>query len=259
MQHGGGAGPLKPKPPPERSDPGTAEIPAGPSSAAAFEDYPLTRQEYISAMVHFYRGEMYRSQVWRTRLDTTTNWAVVTTAAVISFTFGDPNHPHVLLLLSNLIITVFLFHEARRFRYFDVYRSRVRMLEENFYLPMLTRTLVSPDKEWGKWVAEDLDRPSFKTSLFEAIGFRLSRNFVWMYLILMIAWLMKLFIHPTQATSVAEIFSRMAVGPLPPWMVLLVFAVFAGAIVAALYAAARYGFSVDEIRGLERDRQRWKV
>lgn len=43
--------------------------------APAFEDYPLTRQESISAMVHFYRGEMYRSQIWRQRLDTTTNWA----------------------------------------------------------------------------------------------------------------------------------------------------------------------------------------
>jgi len=230
-----------------------------PPSKAAFEDYPLTRQEYISAMVHFYRGEMHRSQVWRARLDVTTNWAVVTTAAVISFTFGDPNHPHVLLLLSNLIVTVFLLNEARRFRYFDVYRSRVRMLEENFYLPMLTRQLVSPDREWGKCVAEDLDRPSFKTTLLEAVGFRLSRNFVWMYLILLIAWLMKLFIHPTQATNASEVFARMAVGPIPPWMVLLAFLVFAGGIAAALVAAARYGFSEDEIKGLERDRQRWKV
>jgi len=243
----------------DQASPGAAPVEPAAVDHAAFEDYPLTRQEYISAMVHFYRGEMYRSQVWRTRLDTTTNWAVVTVAAVISFTFGDPNHPHVLLLLSNLIVTVFLFHEARRFRYFDVYRSRVRMLEENFYLPMLTRQLVSPDREWGKCVAEDLDRPSFKTSLFEAIGFRLSRNFVWMYFILMIAWLLKLFIHPTQAASMAEIFARMAVGPIPPWMVLLAFLVFAGGIVAAVVAASRYGFSEDEIRGLERDRGRWKV
>ena len=47
----------------------------GRGASPAFEDYPLTRQEYISAMVHFYRGEMYRSQIWRQRLDTTTNWA----------------------------------------------------------------------------------------------------------------------------------------------------------------------------------------
>ena len=32
----------------------------------------------MGALAHLYRGEMYRSTVWRTRLDTTTNWAVVT-------------------------------------------------------------------------------------------------------------------------------------------------------------------------------------
>ena len=83
-----------------------------------FEDYPLTRQECISALVHFYRGEMYRSQVRRTRLDTTTNWAVVGTAAMITFTFGEAVHPHIILLLSNLVIAIFLCQEARRFRYF---------------------------------------------------------------------------------------------------------------------------------------------
>ena len=31
----------------------------------------------------FYRGEMYRSTVWRTRLDTTTNWSVVTTGIAL--------------------------------------------------------------------------------------------------------------------------------------------------------------------------------
>ena len=43
------------------------------TATESFESYPLTRTEYINAMVHFYRGEMHRSQVWRTRLDTTTN------------------------------------------------------------------------------------------------------------------------------------------------------------------------------------------
>ena len=32
----------------------------------------------IGAIAHLYRGEVYRSTVWRTRLDQTTNWAVVT-------------------------------------------------------------------------------------------------------------------------------------------------------------------------------------
>ncbi|HPY41031.1 MAG TPA: DUF2270 domain-containing protein, partial [Thiolinea sp.] len=41
----------------------------------------------IGALAHLYRGEVYRSTVWRTRLDNTTNWAVVTTGLAFSITF----------------------------------------------------------------------------------------------------------------------------------------------------------------------------
>jgi uncharacterized membrane protein len=47
-----------------------------PPSPTAFEDYPLTRSEYIAALVHFYRGELSRADHWRARLDPTTNWAI---------------------------------------------------------------------------------------------------------------------------------------------------------------------------------------
>jgi uncharacterized membrane protein len=246
---------------------GSEPDPAGPAPGIAsagaappdFEDYPLTRQEYISALVHFYRGEMYRSQVWRMRLDTTTNWAVVTTAAVISFTFGDQTHGHSILLLANLVVTVFLFHEARRYRYFAVYRARVRMLEENFYLPLLTRDLASPMRGWGDRVAADLDQPKFKTTLFQAVGFRLLRNYLWIYAILFVAWLVKLFVHPVEAGSLGEIYRRMAVGPIPPWVVLLSGLTFLAIIAAALFAAWRRGLPIDEIKGLEQDLAQWKV
>ena len=32
----------------------------------------------MGAIAHLYRGEFYRSTIWRTRLDNTTNWAIVT-------------------------------------------------------------------------------------------------------------------------------------------------------------------------------------
>ena len=41
------------------------------------------------ALAHLYRGELYRSTVWRTRLDATTNWAVVSTGLALSLTFGS--------------------------------------------------------------------------------------------------------------------------------------------------------------------------
>ena len=43
----------------------------------------------IAALSHLYRGELYRSTVWRTRLDTTTNWAVLTTGIALSLTFSS--------------------------------------------------------------------------------------------------------------------------------------------------------------------------
>src|SRR5262245_56273527 len=42
----------------------------------------------IGALAHLYRGEVYRSTAWRTRLDSTTNWAVVTTGIALSATYS---------------------------------------------------------------------------------------------------------------------------------------------------------------------------
>jgi len=43
----------------------------------------------IGALAHLYRGEIYRSTIWRTRLDNTTNWAVVTLGIALSATFFE--------------------------------------------------------------------------------------------------------------------------------------------------------------------------
>ncbi len=80
------------------------------------ESTPLTRQEYISAVVHLYRGELHRSTSWRIRLDSTTNWAVLTTAGLLTFSFREGGHSHWVLLTGVALITVFLAFEARRFR-----------------------------------------------------------------------------------------------------------------------------------------------
>ncbi|MGH7151843.1 MAG: DUF2270 domain-containing protein, partial [Planctomycetota bacterium] len=108
--------------------PGEREAPAraAPAADKSFEDYPLTRIEYIQAIVHLYRGELSRSNAWRARLDTTTNWAIVATAALLSYSFGDPAHSHVVLLFGTALVLLLLGYEARRFRFFDVWRARVR-------------------------------------------------------------------------------------------------------------------------------------
>ena len=42
----------------------------------------------IGALAHLYRGEIYRSTAWRTRLDNTTNWAVAGLGLAMSISFS---------------------------------------------------------------------------------------------------------------------------------------------------------------------------
>jgi uncharacterized membrane protein len=234
---------------------------ASPRGAERFEDFPLSRQEYMNVMVHFYRGEVHRSTIWRQRLDATTNWAVLTTAGMLSITFTSTDESsHIIMLLSSLIILAYLSIEARRFRYFEVYRARVRMLEENFLIPVLTRQLESPMGSWREMVAMDLDLPKYKTTLLEAMGFRLRRNYIFIFLIVLGGWLVKLAIHPVFATSWSEYWSRMAVGEFPPWVIVSVGMVFYGFLVFVMwYSRHIHGdLPLDEIAGLERNLEHWK-
>ena len=223
-----------------------------------FEDVPLTRNEYITSMVHFYRGEMSRANTWRNRLDATTNWAVVTVGAILTFAFSDPVHPHATLLLANFLVAIFLGFEARRFRYFDVWRSRIRMIEENFFIPIIRRNLVSPRHEWRDWVAADLDHPTFKISLFQAVGMRLRRNYLGMFAVIFLAWLGKLNLHPTPATGVKDVINRAAAGPVPgPVILSAVLAFYGFLLFTAFHRTGRP--SSDEVIGLESKMDHWKT
>lgn len=230
-----------------------------PAATTAFEDYPLTRSEYISAMVHFYRGELSRADHWRARLDPTTNWAIVTTGAMLSLGFSSPDHSHVTLLLALVLVSIFLGFESRRFRYFDVWRSRVRMIEENFWIPMIRRNLVSPRSDWREFVAEDLDCPTFKLSFREAAGIRLRYNYLWIFLAILAAWIAKVHIHPTPARHFGEVLERMAIGPIPGPVVLAgVLLLYAGALGLAILAGG-HRETVDEVAGLEKSPESWKT
>src|SRR4030088_2935489 len=91
----------------------------------------------MGAIAHLYRGEVYRSTIWRTRLDNTTNWSIVTMGIALSTTFSSPEASPLPLLLVGLLIAVFLVMEARRYRYFNVWRARARWLEGIFFAPKI--------------------------------------------------------------------------------------------------------------------------
>ena len=125
---------------------------------------------YVNAMSHFYRGELGRIMVWRQRLDITTNWAITSSTAIITIAFANREVPHLIFFFNLAIVWVMLWIEARRYRFYDAFRARVRMLEAHFLVPMVMENRDLLQGEWKKLVCEDLILPSFKISRLEAVG-----------------------------------------------------------------------------------------
>jgi uncharacterized membrane protein len=189
-----------------------------PDNVWTYRGYRMKVSEFNTAMVHFYRGEVTRSNTWRLRLDSTTNWAVITTGAILTFAFGSIENSHVVILISFLLVWLFLVIESRRYRYYELWTVRVRLMETDFFAAMLTPPF-APHPEWATRLADSLLTPEFPIGHLEAMGRRLRRNYIWIYLILGLAWAVKLLLHPTPANSLATFFSRANVGFIPGNMV----------------------------------------
>ncbi len=112
-----------------------------------YEGYCLEPNNFVTAFVHLYRAEVTRVNLWRSRLDTTTNWAVVTTGAVLTL-LQLPSNPHFVMLLVLLLILTFMFIEARRYSYYALWHYRARLLETDFFAAMVAPPF-NPGEGWG--------------------------------------------------------------------------------------------------------------
>ena len=181
-----------------------------------------TDQGYITAMSHFYRGEIGRIMVWRQRLDTTTTWGITTTGTIFTVAFSFEKVPHLIFFFNLAIVLMMLWIEARRYRFYDAFRARVRMLEAHFITPVILREKPKLEGNWRKLVAEDLLVPAFKISMFESIGRRLQRNYAFITTIILTAWITKIFIHPPagqEINSLSSLYSALSVGAFPSWFI----------------------------------------
>lgn len=177
---------------------------------------------------HLYRGEVYRSTVWRSRLDQTTNWAVVTTGLALSISYSSAEASALPLILVGMLVVVFLVLEARRYRYFNVWRARCRLMEMQVYVPLLHGDGVRRDGRWNELLAGDYMRPEFHIGNALAIGRRLRKNYAWILLIQAVAYYGKLIIHPDSLTSLDQLFVRAAIGPIHGGVVVLAGVLFHG-------------------------------
>jgi uncharacterized membrane protein len=192
----------------------TPEQAATVARPAAAQSRKTTPAEFNAAMVHFYRGEVSRANTWRNRLDTTTNWAVLTTGAALSFAFSSPTNPHFVILINTVLVTFFLFMEARRYRYYEIWSSRVRVIETGFITQMLLPDAPADDA-WRLILVDDLKTPHFTISEWEAVGRRLRRNYLWIFALLAASWNLKVYIHPVPAYDFNAFIERATIGVVP--------------------------------------------
>ena len=214
---------------------------------AAAQMRRMAPAEFNAAMIHFYRGEVQRSNTWRNRLDTTTNWAVLTAGATLSFVFSSPSNPHFVIPINSILVAIFLLMEARRYRYYEIWSSRVRVIETGYFAQMLAPESVATDESWAEHLAADLITPHFTITEWEAVGRRLRRNYLWIFALLALSWNLKVYLHPLPARDFNAFIDRATVGIVPGWAVFVVGVLFNAAIAIFAIGTVRLREATGEV------------
>jgi uncharacterized membrane protein len=189
----------------------------------------LDPADRVAALTHLYRGELGRMTAYRLRLDTTTNWALGTTAAMITFAVGHAEIPHSIFGLALLLDVMFLWLEASRFRTYEGIRRRVRLLEEGFFGPVLGGPEVHG---WESALASSLDDFKLPLTQWQAMSVRLRRSYLWLIASVYVGWYVKLSRQSNELEAAA-------LGPIPGFLVVpLVLLPFVGLIALTF----RYNF-----------------
>ncbi|ELY50205.1 DUF2270 domain-containing protein [Natronolimnohabitans innermongolicus] len=175
-----------------------------------------------------YRGELDRETTWRSRLDQTTTWSVTLMAAILTWAFSSPDNPHYIVLVGVLTVGLFCWIESRRYRDYDVYRSRVRLFQQDLFANALDPSLDVEHREWRTELGEDYRHPTYKITMFEAVSNRLRRIYFALLLVLGLAWLFRV----TAFVPDASLPAAAAVGTVSGVVVLAV----VGAFYATLFA-----------------------
>ena len=175
----------------------------------------------LQVLAHFYRGELSRANVWRQRMDATSHWAVVSTMAVVSLAYSTKDSSILLMPFCLVLLYLLLHIEARRYRYFDVWRMRVRMLEVHLMVPALLQGQDLAEGDWREIICNDLLAPTYKMSRVEALGRRLQRTYIWLFLIVLGTWGMLAWERAPDGASFSDVlYVACDSGGVPPGVVL---------------------------------------
>lgn len=208
--------------------------------------------EMSSILGDAYRGELDRETTWRSRLDQTTTWGVTVVAAILTWAFSSGDNPHYIILVGVLALSLFLLIEARRYRDYDVFRSRVRLFQQNLLADALDPSAGVEHEDWRRKLSRDYRTPTLKVSTWEARANRLRRIYLPLLAVLLVAWLFRITaFSPNESPLVTA-----SIATVPGIVVVAAIALYyAAAIVIAVWPRERH--AKGEFR--EGDPEAWKA
>ncbi len=154
--------------------------------------------DFLSLLPHFYRGEVSQMNAAQDRIDRTTDWAIALMGAILSVVFSSPDMPAYLLLVGLVALCTFLAFEVRRYRFYDLWRSRVRLMQEDIFASAFD-PLGPEHDDWRVEMSDDLRHPTFKVSVLEALSRRLRRVYGLLLTVVGIAWVCKVTLFTPEA------------------------------------------------------------
>jgi uncharacterized membrane protein len=92
-----------------------------------------------------------------------------------------------------------------------LWNYRMRLTEMNFFAALLDPPY-QPLSKWSETLLDDVLHFNSPISLREAIGLRLRRHYLMLFLITAIAWFIKYWLFPTRAMSLADFIGRARIG-----------------------------------------------
>ena len=158
----------------------------------------------IGALAHLYRGEMYRAPSGEPGWTPPRTGPSSPPASRLSVTFSSVQATPLPIVLVSFLLAAFLLFEARRYLYFDIWNTRLRVIGV-----VLLRSdpadagEPAPTTPGTKLLADDLKRLRLHIGLLDAVGLRLRRNYGWIFAIQIASYWSKIGVHPTPLASSA--------------------------------------------------------
>ncbi|MFW6320636.1 MAG: DUF2270 domain-containing protein [Halohasta sp.] len=202
-------------------------------------------------LAHLYRGEIDRAVTWRQRLDSTTNFAITIMGAILAYAFAGEGAGHTTILVAMMVGLTFLLIEANRYRIYDIWRSRIRTMQQNVFADALDPEAGIEQVDWRAQLSRDYREPTAKIPFRRAVAHRLRRVYLPVLVGLLVIWLFHLSVYGDAESWI----TNAAIGAVPGSVVIVgVGLAYVGILAVALTPDLREEPSGDDLGALDERR-----